>query len=59
MKNDGMIHPSVHIKAPRGPAKRVPTKVAEFIEIGPGVISAIVIKSVNSAIDINARTLTI
>ena len=43
-----MIHPRVHRIAPGMPARRVPTKVAELIEMGPGVISAMVIKSVNS-----------
>ncbi len=45
--------PNVQMTAPNAPARRVPTKVAELMEIGPGVISAMVIKSVNSAIVIN------
>ena len=42
------MHPSVAISAPESPAIRMPTNVAELIAIGPGVISAIVIRSVNS-----------
>ena len=47
---DGNIHPKVAANAPGTPAIRIPTKVAEFTAMGPGVISAIVIKSVNSPI---------
>jgi len=45
---DGRIEPMVAIIAPGIPAILFPTKVAALIAIGPGVISAIVIRSVNS-----------
>lgn len=48
----GKTQPNVQIIAPGNPERRVPTNVAEFIDIGPGVISAMVIKSANSSIDI-------
>ena len=35
---DGRIHPPVATTAPGIPAILIPTKVAAFIEIGPGVI---------------------
>ena len=35
---DGRIHPAVDTRAPGIPAILIPTKVAEFIAIGPGVI---------------------
>ncbi len=41
---DGRIQPSVHKSTPPIPERRIPTKVEEFIEIGPGVISATVIR---------------
>ena len=47
------MHPSVHKTAPPGPASLVPTKVEELIEIGPGVISAMVIRLENSSIVIS------
>ena len=50
MISEGMITPSVAISAPGIPAMRIPTNVAELTAIGPGVISAIVIRSVNSLI---------
>ena len=50
MQNDGIIQPIVQISTPGIPAIRMPTKVAELIEIGPGVISATVIRSENSSI---------
>lgn len=50
MKQDGRIQPNVAITAPMGPAMRIPTKVAEFTAMGPGVISAMVIRFVNSFI---------
>ena len=53
MQNDGIMHPTVQINTPGIPAMRIPTNVAELIEIGPGVISATVIKSVNSSIVIS------
>ena len=37
----------VAIMAPGMPATRKPTKVAAFIKIGPGVVSAIVTRSAN------------
>ena len=36
--HDGKIHPNVATNAPRVPAIFVPTNVAEFTAIGPGVI---------------------
>ena len=48
MMHEGKIHPKVAAIAPGTPAIRMPTKVAEFTAMGPGVISAIVIRSVNS-----------
>ena len=44
------MQPSVAMAAPATPPMRVPTKVAELTVIGPGVISAMVIRSVNSPI---------
>ena len=38
----------VATSAPGIPAIRIPTKVEEFTAMGPGVISAMVIRSVNS-----------
>ena len=46
---DGKIHPMVAMIAPGKPAMRMPIKVAELMAIGPGVICAMVIRSVNSA----------
>ena len=57
--NDGIMHPRVHITAPPTPESLVPTNVAEFMDMGPGVISAIVIRSVNSLIVIRPCILTI
>ena len=45
---DGRTQPAVAAKAPGIPAMRVPTKVAELMAIGPGVIWEMVIRSVNS-----------
>ena len=42
------MQPSVATMAPGMPAMRTTTKVAELIAMGPGVIWAIVIRSVNS-----------
>ena len=53
MIKDGMIQPRVQRITPKGPESLMPTKVEELMEIGPGVISAIVIKSVNSSRVIN------
>ena len=48
MTQDGKTHPNVAMIAPPSPAIRVPTKVDELMAMGPGVIYAMVIKSVNS-----------
>ena len=53
MQKDGMIHPIEQSRTPGIPAIRIPTNVAELMEIGPGVISATVIKSENSSSVIN------
>jgi len=47
MRSEGVIQPNVAMTAPRGPVIRMPTKVAELTAIGPGVISAMVMRSVN------------
>lgn len=44
MTNDGMIQPSEQSNTPPIPAIRIPTNVDEFMDIGPGVISATVIR---------------
>jgi len=44
------MHPAVAVSAPKNPATLIPTKVAELTAMGPGVISAMVIRSVNSEI---------
>ena len=49
---DGVIYPSVATTAPGIPVSFIPTKVAALIAIGPGVIWEMVIRSVNSAIEI-------
>ena len=49
MRSDGRMQPKVATTAPAAPAIRRPTKVAEFTAMGPGVISAMVMRSVNSA----------
>ena len=46
----GVMQPSVAMIAPGTDAMRSPTKVAELTAMGPGVISAIVMRSVNSCI---------
>ena len=46
----GVMQPSVAMMAPGTCAIRKPTKVAELTAMGPGVISAIVMRSVNSCI---------
>ena len=51
----GNIVASVAMIAPRIPAILSPTKVAQFTAIGPGVISAIVIKLENSSKVIQAN----
>ena len=48
--HEGRMHPNVAASAPGIPAILIPTKVAEFTAIGPGVICEIEIKSVNSTI---------
>ena len=45
------MHPRVAISAPGIPAILIPTKVAEFTAIGPGVIWEMVMRSVNSAME--------
>lgn len=52
------MHPNVQTSAPGIPANRMPTKVAELMEIGPGVISAMVIRSANSSRVSRCQTLT-
>ena len=59
MIQDGKIHPQVAATAPGSPAIRIPTKVAELTAIGPGVISAIVIRFVNYVIVIHPCRSTI
>ena len=49
MPNDGIMHPILQISTPGIPAILIPTKVAELMEIGPGVISATVIRLENSS----------
>ncbi len=51
----GNIVASVAMIAPKMPAILSPTKVAQFTAIGPGVISAIVIKLENSSKVIQAN----
>lgn len=51
MIQDGRMQPKVAATAPGMPAILMPTKVAELIAIGPGVIWEIVIRSVNSFIE--------
>lgn len=48
MRSDGRTQPNVATSAPGTPAILIPTNVAELTAIGPGVISAIVIRSANS-----------
>ena len=50
MRQEGRIQPKVAMTAPCHPAIWIPTNVAELTAMGPGVISAIVIRSVNSPI---------
>ena len=45
---DGRIQPKVAATAPGIPAILIPTKVAELMAIGPGVIWEMVTRSVNS-----------
>lgn len=45
---DGRMHPIVATIAPGIPAIFMPTNVAEFTAIGPGVICEMDIRSVNS-----------
>lgn len=44
------MEPRVAVTAPGSPAMRSPTKVAELIATGPGVMEEIVIRLVNSCI---------
>ena len=46
--HEGRIHPNVETTAPGIPAILVPTKVAELIAMGPGVIWEMVIRLVNT-----------
>ncbi len=47
----GVMQPRVATKAPGIPATWLPTKVAAFKAMGPGVISAMVTRSVKAAMD--------
>ena len=51
MTQDGRMQPKVATAAPGIPAILMPTKVAEFTAIGPGVICEIVMRSVNSSME--------
>ena len=51
MIDDGNMQPIVATTDPKIPAILVPTNVAPFMAIGPGVICEIVIRSVNSLIE--------
>ena len=53
------MQPAVATSAPGTPAIFVPTKVAELTAIGPGVISAMVTRSVNSLMDSHWCSVTI
>lgn len=46
---DGRTEPMVAAMAPGIPAILMPTKVAELMMMGPGVICEMVMRSVNSA----------
>ena len=59
MIKEGRMHPKVQRSTPPTPARRIPTKVEELMEMGPGVISATVIRSENSAMVIRPWRLTI
>ena len=50
MMQEGKTQPMVAMMAPGSPAMRVPTKVAELMAIGPGVIWEMVMMSTNSCI---------
>ena len=50
MKQEGRMQPKVAARAPGIPATWIPTNVALFIAMGPGVISEIVMMSANSVI---------
>ena len=50
MTAEGRIQPSVAMIPPHIPPTFMPTNVAELIAIGPGVISAMVMRSVNAVI---------
>ena len=51
MMQEGKIQPKVAQRAPGSPAIFIPTKVAELMAIGPGVIWEMVMRSVSSAIE--------
>ena len=48
MMQEGRMQPAVAMSAPGMPAILMPTKVAELMAIGPGVIWEMVMRSVNS-----------
>ena len=50
MIQEGSTHPRVATSAPGSPASLTPTKVAELMAMGPGVIWEMVTRSVNSSI---------
>ena len=49
--NGGIIVPIIATSVPARPASLYPTTIAPFTAIGPGVISAIVIRFVNSLME--------
>ena len=51
MMQEGKIQPSVATSAPASPAILMPTKVAELMAMGPGVIWEMVTRSVNSGME--------
>ena len=46
--HEGSTQPTVATSAPATPAMRMPTKVAELMAMGPGVICEMVMMSANS-----------
>lgn len=53
------MHPTVAANMPGMPATRMPTNVAELMAMGPGVISAMVTRSVNSCMVSHACRVTV
>ena len=51
MTQEGRMQPRVAAKAPGRPAILMPTKVAELMAMGPGVIWEMVMRSVNSLME--------